>query len=359
MKKAVHEPIRRWWAGEGGTLGALLTPVSLPLALVFGTGVRLRNLLYDRGVLVANTAPVPIVSVGNLSVGGTGKTPVARWLVERLLSRGHRPAVLTRGYGRDEILLHRRWHPDVPVIVDRDRGRGARSAQDQGVDVCVLDDGFQHRRLARDLDLALVSPADPTPVRLLPRGPYREPLSSLRRADLILVPHRTRDQASGARSLALELGGREGFPPAVPFAFGPGPWSSLRGDEAPAPAGPCWVITAVAHPEGVARLAGEAGAQVEGALNFPDHHEYGAADVERIRNAAGDCTVVTTEKDAVKLAAFQDRLGDVRVLPLEARPSAAVERAVDQALNRVLGPAGRPRRESRAKPDPMKGEPRS
>ena len=179
--------IERWWQGRAGAGGRLLWALTLPAELVFRAGVELRNRAYDRGTLPKVHPEIPTVSVGNLVVGGTGKTPVTGWIVDRLRDRGHRPAVVMRGYGQDEVELHRRWHPDVPVLSAPRKADGVREAVRRGRTVAVVDDGFQHRALERSLDFVLMAAEDPVPVRLLPRGPYREPLSSLRRADLVLV----------------------------------------------------------------------------------------------------------------------------------------------------------------------------
>lgn len=317
-------------------MGLLLTPVALPLALLFGAGVRIRNVLYGREILRAHRAPIPVVSVGNLTVGGTGKTPVSGWVVNRLQAKGARPALITRGYGADEVELHRRWNPEAPVIVHSDRLAACRGAAEAGAGVCVLDDGFQRRRLARDVDIVLLSPADPLPARLLPRGPYREPLGALRRADLVLIPYRTEEELGRCHELTDRLGRRVGFPPVYPLSLEPGPWEDLDGQPATAPDGPVVVLCSVARPESVASVARTAGATVEEVLVYPDHHEYDDEDVDEIRRSARGRTLVTTEKDAVKLTSYRGRLGDPRVVPLRPRPVGAVARALDRALERAM-----------------------
>ena len=334
--------MRAWWNNEAGPVGLVLGPLVAPFSLLFGAGVRIRNLLYDQGLLSTRRGPVPVIAVGNLTVGGTGKTPVARWLLERLQNRGWTPALVSRGYGEDELLLHRRWNPDVPAIAAPRRVEGVREAARQGANICVVDDGFQHRRLVRDLDVVLLSPDDPLPPRLLPRGPYREPLGSLRRAQLVLVTAHGRAREAGALELARKVGSREGFPPAIAFPLHPGPWTTLDGQPHEAPRTSALVVSSVARPEGVARLAREAGVETGRALSFPDHHPYGEAEVEEIRRTAGDLPVVTTEKDAVKLAPFEAALPPVHVLTLRPELDPGVERVVDRILDRALDTAGAP-----------------
>src|SRR5688572_26333331 len=176
-----------------------------PLSAAFGALTRARRSAYARGVLKVERAAIPVISVGNLTVGGTGKTPFSRWLTERLLERGQRPAILHRGYGSDEPALHRLWHPEVPVFVGSDRVESVKQAERAGATVVVLDDGFQHLRLARDLDIVLIS-ADNwhLPKRLLPAGNWREPISVLQQANAIVVTRKAASRkAAGAVADAL------------------------------------------------------------------------------------------------------------------------------------------------------------
>ena len=196
MSHGFEARVRAWWRGEGGLWGGLASVLAAGPALLFGAVVRVRNALYDRGWLPARRAPLPVVSVGNLTVGGTGKTPVAAWIVRRLSERGHRPALVSRGYGRDELALHGRWNPAVPVVASPDRAGAAREAARRGADVAVLDDGFQHRRLARDADVVLLAAEERFPGRMLPAGPYREPSRALRRADLIVVTRKAAPESA-------------------------------------------------------------------------------------------------------------------------------------------------------------------
>ena len=163
-----------WWAGKGGALGSLLRVATIPVEMGFRMVSGVWGRLYDAGVMPLQRAPVPVISVGNLTVGGSGKTPLSAWLLKGLQARGERPALVARGYGEDEILLHRRWAPDALVIAEADRAYGAWKAARKGATIVVLDDGFQHRRLARELDIVLVATSTPWKVRLLPRGPFRE-----------------------------------------------------------------------------------------------------------------------------------------------------------------------------------------
>ena len=179
-----------------------------PFALLYGAGVYLRNLAFDRGWKKAHRVGVPVISVGNITVGGTGKTPMAEFLLGKLQAMGRRPAYLSRGYGRsskgyllvdpaqadglrygDEALQVARRYPALPVAVCEDRVEGARRLiTEEGADVIVLDDAFQHRRIHRDLDLVMVDATRlPCDDALLPMGRLREPVSNLDRAQAVVL----------------------------------------------------------------------------------------------------------------------------------------------------------------------------
>lgn len=324
--------LQRFWRDEAGGLRVPLVVLTLPAGILFGTAARVRNLLYDHGVLPTRRASIPVVSVGNLAVGGTGKTPVAAWLVSLLAEEGFRPALVARGYGEDELHLHRRWNPQVPVVRAPRRLAGIEEAAEMGCDVAVLDDGFQHRAVARDVDLVLLSPAHPLPPRLLPRGPFRESLRALRRADALLVTRKGRAEEEGAKELLRELEALPGTRPVHPMPLMPGDWLDLAGSPAEAPDGPLLAVASVAEPRGFAELVRERTGRAPELATFPDHHAYSEGDVARIVDRAGGRTVVTTEKDAVKLAPFGRLLAGTRVLPLRVRPSSAVRASLRALL---------------------------
>jgi len=307
MRATLEHFFRRVWAEEAGAAGRWVSTAGKPLSWAFGVAVAERNRRFDEsgGERVDG---LTVVSVGNLAVGGTGKTPFSAWVVSVVKARGQVPALVARGYGRDEILLHRHWHPGLAVVANPDRVAGAREAQRAGADVVVLDDGFQHRRLHRDLDVVLLAAEDPFPGDLLPSGPYREPPTALRRADVVVVTRRTAspETAEGLAAAAHSLA------PAAAIAvvhFGTGDWCLLDGTSVEAPVGAVLAVAGVGRPEAFAdSLAVETGAAVE-LLAFADHHRYRPADVRRILDAAAGRVVAVTEKDAVKLQAFANLSG--------------------------------------------------
>ena len=304
MDRDLRDRVARWWSGGGGAAGAALSVALWPAERIFRAGVRARGLAYEARLLRSARPAIPTISVGNLTVGGAGKTPVAAWIVSRLRQRGRDPAIVLRGYGRDEILVHRELNPGAGVFASPRRADAIERAAATGHDVAVLDDGFQHRAVRRDLDLVLVS-ADTWHGnrRLLPRGPWREPLSALARADMALVTRKaaSREEAGAVASTL------EGFAPAVAVCV-------LAIDRllavAPAGAGPRerdWLVgrgvlavTSIADPASFARQLEGLGAEVELAA-FPDHHEFSDREAREIAARADGRPIVVTRKDAVKL----------------------------------------------------------
>lgn len=298
-----------------------------PLELAYGGVVALRALLYDAGVLATVVPPIPALSVGNLTVGGTGKTPIAAWLAGELGSRGAKPAVVLRGYGGDEPLVHRTLNPGMTVVVSPDRAAGVERAAEAGCDIAVLDDAFQHRRAARIADVVLVS-AERWSDRqhLLPAGPWREPLSALKRARLVIV---TRKSASLAQALRVaESAARASGvtrTAIIHLALGDLRMLSLGSDgrvdtrKSVAPAvlagRPVLAISAVGDPVAFERQLAARGARVV-SRSFGDHYRFGAPDAARLASAASELAgaardvspvAVCTLKDAVKLAPLWPR----------------------------------------------------
>lgn len=332
MSRRVDELARRWWAGELGAAGTALDITLAPAEAAYRVATGLRNRAYDRGVLSTRAAAVPIISVGNIAVGGTGKTPFTSWLAQRLKARGETPAIVHGGYADDEPELHRTWTPDIPVLVDRDRARAAAQAHAAGASVVVLDDAFQHRRLRRDLDIVLVSVERWSGAqRLLPRGAWREPPAALMRAGIVVCVRRTpADEVSTA--LAASLRDATGRPVMRAHLHASG-WLHERVPAAP-PSGACVLAAGLADVGLFATNARAAGAAVSTQLTFPDHHEYDDADAERIRQVAAGRPVVTSAKDWVKL---RHRLDSTQVWVLT--QEVVIEEGgelLDAALDRVL-----------------------
>ena len=322
-----------------------------PLASVFGVGVGARNLAYRIGLASVKQAPLPVVSVGNLTVGGTGKTPITLWLAQALADRGERPAILLRGYGGraggvsvvsqggstveavgDEASMLARRFGGV-VLTARRRIDGAKCAAELGCTVLLLDDGFQHRALARHFDIVLVNHVRGP---LLPAGPNRERPSALRRADAIVVVQ------SGDTNVAPKLPRGAASKPTFNARFVPsalvmsdgGDWrelslAELTGRRVAAVAG-------IGSPDRFYALVHQWEAQLEEIVEYPDHHVYTRADWQEIaRRTRNVDLVVTTEKDLVKLEAFPFARGKLVAL----RIAAEVERG-EELLQMILTRAG-------------------
>lgn len=327
----------RWWRGESGALGALLDLLLLPAEGAFRVIVGVRNLLYQSGAMHAHTAVIPVLSIGNISVGGTGKTPICAFVAAQLRDWGHRPAVVLRGYGRDEVEVHRELNPHIPVIIAPRRFEGVEAAQKQGADCVVLDDGFQHRALARDADLVLIAAESWSERRrLLPRGPWREEVGALRRADFLLITRKTASRER-AMTIADDLVQR-GFVAAAGVAHLVSeevirldgglrkPLTSLAGAEVVA-------VTTLADPAPVLEQLLEFGAACE-LLDFPDHHDFTEADLATIESRAGERMIIVTRKEAVKL---RGRIPAGRVWVMDQRVEVeAGGESLDRILRRAL-----------------------
>lgn len=287
------------------------------LSTLFATGVRARNALYDRGTLRARRLQGPTISVGNLSVGGAGKTPFVILLGQLLQARGIIFDVLSRGYGRasrgvgfvaakgsprefgDEPLLIAR-HLGVPVVVGEDRyAAGVAAEQKFGPRLHVLDDGFQHRALARDFDIVLVT-GDDLHDKLLPAGRLREPLAALRRADAVVLSSAVKAEDLPLQKQLVWRTRRDivlGDPPAAPVAF-----------------------CAIARPKQFFLQLRFAGCEPAAEAAFRDHHTYTESDIRDLLQLRERCQAggfVTTEKDAINLGNLASRLQPLSVVPVK------------------------------------------
>lgn len=328
---------------------AALTAVAIP----YGVAVRCRNAAYDYGLATVHHASLPVISIGNLTLGGTGKTPLVAWTARTLAAAGLRPAIASRGYGArpgersDEAAELNLLLPDVPHIANRDRVAAAEAARAAGAEVVILDDGFQHRRLARDLDIVAVDATDPFGCgHLFPRGLLREPLAGLVRADAVVLtraalvdePRRQeiRDALSRlchgrlpevwAEAMHRPIGLRTAGSRSLPL-------DQLRSTRIAAFAG---IGNPAAFGESLRRLQ----AEPAGLRPFPDHHRYTAADLADLAAWArtlGAEMLVTTLKDLVKIGS--DTLGGVPLVALEIAIDLAAGGAEFEALVRSVAEA--------------------
>jgi tetraacyldisaccharide 4'-kinase len=311
------------------------------LSYLYRIGVRLRNAAYDRGIFRVHHVDVPVVSVGNITAGGTGKTPVVEHLLAHFTARGLRPAVVTRGYRRstrglfvvsdgsgsrqgvrqsgDEASQIAGKFPHAVVVADEQRVRGCRHAATTfNADLILLDDAFQHRAVARDFDIAVVdAQVGIDRLRLLPAGRLREPLENLGRADAVLL-----SRCEGAEQAAQLKAGLAQWTSAAVFAtrfvvngfrrFAPSSSAAMTTVDAPdamlSPAGLAGkrvlAFCGIGSPRAFALTLSEAGVDAAVFETFADHHWYAADDLRKLRAMADRADIsmfVTTEKDAVRL----------------------------------------------------------
>ncbi|MEZ5963796.1 MAG: tetraacyldisaccharide 4'-kinase [Planctomycetota bacterium] len=296
----------------GFTLGAVAGAITAPLGWLYGAAMALRNVAYDRHS--AARLGVPVVSVGNLAAGGTGKTPLVVSLLERAYAAGRRPGVLARGYGRaagaelnDEGMLLAGRFPGLLQVQDPDRVRGGRQLVARGADWVVLDDGFQHRRLHRDVDLVCLDAMHPFD-RVLPAGLQREFASGLRRASAVVL---TRADALDARARAdlVRAVERRARRPLPVFASAHAPLDLVEQPEgstvplARLRGRRVVLLSAIARPQRFAATVATLGAEVIEHVVRRDHSTVAAGELETLaqRAAARDACLLVTEKDAVKM----------------------------------------------------------
>ncbi len=342
----------------------ILRLLSVPyVCLIMG-----RNAYYDLAKRNAQRVPRPVISVGNITVGGTGKTPFAAHLANLLSRRRLKVALLLRGYkGRviqfdeehreqaleqwwqesDEAMVLRRRCPKTPVFVDPDRVAAARRAIAQGAEVLVLDDAFQHRRIARNLDIVMVDATVPFGHgHPLPRGLLREPTRSLRRADLIVLSHSDRISQTDATLLLRTLRHLSGNKPVIRTAHRLTGFADLKGHQVPVEdrqAMLAVIFAGIASFEGFRSSVEKLGIQVLAAYQYPDHHVYTAEELAGLADAATNLeanVILTTEKDAVKLVGRWPEEGCRLLVPnLEIEFLDEGDKMLTRALDEVL--AGR------------------
>lgn len=296
-------------------------------SLPYGLVMRVRNALYDLRWLKAEHVEVPVVCVGNLTVGGTGKTPCVEYIAAHFRRRDRLVAILSRGYGggggrNDEARVLEENLPDVPHLQGTDRIGLARTAiVELESEILVLDDGFQHRRLARDLDIVLVDATNPTGYgHLLPRGLLREPMSGLRRAGLILLTRCDQVEPALVEKLRTSLGRYSPGTPVLRSSHRATALLASSGSETSLDAlrgRPVLAFCGLGNPEAFRRSLTDLGADVREFVPFADHHPYDRADIEELARRASalpdDGIVMTSQKDLVKI-----RVDDLGGRPLRA-----------------------------------------
>jgi len=337
------------------------SPIYLPLAALYGAGVATRNALYALGVLRTHRVKLPVVSVGNLSAGGTGKTPFVVLLVENLSRRGVRVAVVARGYGRkgtgtvvvgddpdarrtgdEPAMIARRMR--ATVVVDDSKLTAAQWVAGQGLaDVIVVDDGFQHRALYRDLDIVLLTQEE---VRrggcLLPAGYRREPLAALKRAHLVAV--------TGCADLGefRQASSKLAWLDPVPVVGATLAVESVLDASTQRPlelsGRRVLALSGIGNPPSFERTLQSLGAIVVGHQAFPDHHWFARTDLEKagaVARSLGAEHVVTTEKDLVRISPLAGTLAVPLAVVRVRHEIVSGTEILDEHLERIVAAAKR------------------
>jgi len=316
-------------------------------------GVAARTALYGAGLLPQHRASVPVISIGNLTAGGTGKTPLTIALARHLAGKGETVAVLARGYGaakdgdlNEELELVKRRVPEARVYAGKDRVASAERAAREGATVILLDDGFQHRRLARSLDVLVVDATDPWGQGfLLPRGLLREPVRAAARAGAIVLS-RVEQATARVAEISRELRGVSEAPLAR-LRFEATSLRTLGGEERPIESlrgAAVVLLSAIGNPRAFEETVRSLGAKIAFSIAHDDHHRFSPEEIGQALRAAresGSLAVLTTEKDAVKIPSTEG----IWTLGIEARLEEAEElfRRIDASLTPTHAQGSAPR----------------
>ncbi|MDO8747882.1 MAG: tetraacyldisaccharide 4'-kinase [Candidatus Omnitrophota bacterium] len=323
-----------------GLAAFFLRPLLYLLSLIYGLLVKGICWVYKRGILPGYRPQAKVISVGNITLGGTGKTPLVEFLAEALLRKGKRVVVLSRGYSLDEPRMLENKIKGLRVFTGRDRIKTAKEAQDAlDPEVMILDDGFQHWRLKRDLDIVLLNSRNYFGNRsLIPRGILREPPSSLARADVIVI-----SKVDSVKDISLiknELGQINPRALIVECAYKPECVTDAQGKVY------AWgiienknicLLSGIADPDYFKKTASDLGARIVSDQRFPDHHQYHKGDIEKIVRACRKKnvdTIVTTEKDLTRLP-LSEFASDIKILILKIK--LVITHNEESLFNRVFG----------------------
>jgi len=341
-----------------------LTLTLTPLSLVYRVGIGLRNGLYRSHGFKSYDVGAPVISIGNLTTGGTGKTPLVEWLVNQLAIDGRRICVLTRGYrrassgrvivsdnhrvlskvdeaGDEPFLLARKLVGRAAVICDPDRVAAARWAiENLQTELFVLDDGFQYQRIKRQVNIVLIDATNPFGNGwLLPAGDLREPPSELKRADCVIITRA--DESGEVRSLRADVAGLNRNLPIFTSRVTLAAVHAL--DKSSIVTGadrPVFAFCGIGNPNSFFGLLRRAGYEIVGTREFRDHHKYGQAEIDQLTGDAkkrGAAALFTTTKDAVKLASHKFALPCYAAeISLQVDNAEELLRYVSQAISETI-----------------------
>jgi tetraacyldisaccharide 4'-kinase len=348
-----------------GPLHGLARAILAPPSWAYQSIIAIRNVWYDAVGFAAHRVDRPVISIGNITVGGTGKTPMTAKVALHLLERGHRVAILARGYkggsipfdeespdaaaaqlsaNSDEARVLKRRCPRAQVYLNADRSASADKAIDDGADCILLDDGFQHRRIARDLDIVLIDATNPFGHgHMLPRGLLREPLSSLRRAGLIVITRSDEVSESALAEVRRVITSASGGKPVVDATQQITGYLDVKGrpvEGADTSSMQAVIFAGIGNFASFRRCVERLGVRVLAAYEFPDHHYYTAEEIEGLTDTAQTMeanALLTTEKDAVKLVGrWKDERAKLLVLDLEIQLKGDGETVLGDAIEQAL-----------------------
>lgn len=291
-----------------GIISFLIKGILYPLSWIYSLCIYITDRSYSKGDNIPEKVAVPVISVGNITLGGTGKTPFAMYLADHFLSRGFSPAILIRGYGNDEDRMLRDELDGVKVFSGRDRVKNASSAVVQGSDIIILDDAFQHRKINRDVNILMLDASCPFGNgHIFPRGILREPISALGRADIIVLTKINKIDEYAKEVLVKKLTTMASGKPIVMMRHSAVSLKDVTGSMyAPKEIEfkKVCLLSGIADPEYFSFLVKEQKANISMRYDFPDHYAYKQRDIDIINRKCKQQnveTIITTAKDYIKI----------------------------------------------------------
>ena len=341
---------------QRGFIAALIKSTLSTLTYPYSAVLNTRNILYKNGVAKSTRLPVKVISIGNITTGGTGKTPLVEFMARYLLEKNKKVAILSRGYGgknplqknsdnvNDECLILRENLQDVPVLAGKDRvSNGEKAIREFSVDCLLLDDGFQHFKLKRDLDIVVIDSLNPFGgENLIPRGSLREPLKNLGRADLFIISHCNQSNEQTIKSIYTKLNHINIDAPVCESIHRPVHIENITDGSI---LGSEWLkgkrvygLSAIGNPESFAYTLKELEADLIKHRKFHDHHNYNRKEIDDIISEAkslGADAIVVTQKDIVKIRNMDIKNFNILSLKIEIQIIKGIE-LYEDAIDRVF-----------------------
>ena len=341
---------------QRGFIAALIKSTLSAFTYPYSAVLNTRDFLYKNGVVKSTRLPVKVISIGNITTGGTGKTPLVESMARCLLEKNKKVAILSRGYGgnnslqenndnvNDECLILRENLQDVTVLAGKDRvSNGEKAIRESGVDCLLLDDGFQHLKLKRDLDIVVIDSLNPFGgENLIPRGSLREPLRNLGRAGLFIISHCNQSKKQIIKSIYTKLNYVNNDAPVCESIHRPVHIESMTDGSI---LGPEWLmgkriygLSAIGNPESFTYTLKELGADLIKHRKFHDHHNYNREEIGDVVYEAkllGVDAIVVTQKDIVKIRKMDINDFNILSLKIETQITKGIE-LYEEAIDRVL-----------------------